>query len=55
MYEFFPDVPPQTKTLAPPLYTVYMYTVYLSVATCAPPPNFYVADPMFKHIKVVRI
>ena len=33
MYKIVFDVPPRTKILAPPLYTVY--TVYLSVITCA--------------------
>ena len=36
---------PQTKILAPPLYTIYI--LYIYVVTCAPPPQFlYVADPM---------
>ena len=35
LWNFF-NVPPRTKILAPSLYAVY--SVYLSVVTCAPPP-----------------
>ena len=38
MYETFLMFPPQTKVLVPPMYTVY--TLYLSVVTCAA-PKFY--------------
>ena len=54
MYEIVFDVFPRTKILAPPLYTVY--TVYLSVVTCASPPQFlYVADPMVTAAKLIGI
>ena len=35
--KFFPMLPPRTKILAPPLYTVYIVRVlYIYVVTCAP-------------------
>ena len=44
--KFISMFPPRTKILAPHLYTVRVYIVYLSVVTVPPPPFLYVADPM---------
>ena len=50
--KLFPMFPPRTKILTPSLYTVY--TVSLSVVTCAPPSKFlYVADPMVLYILLI--
>ena len=45
--KFFSDVPPRTKILAPPLYTLYTvniiiraYCIFICCHVC-PPPNFY--------------
>ena len=54
MYEIFSDVPPRTKILAPPLYTVYILYIY-QLSLVPPPPFLYVVDPMHTDTRTVRV
>ena len=46
--------PPPTKILAPPLYTVRVYILYIYFVTCAP-PNFYTRrTPWYEYIRFRR-
>ena len=49
MYEIFFDVPPRTKILEPPLYTV-QYKLYIYQLSLVPPPPIFIRGGPHAHI-----